>query len=149
MKHLIYLMAFTVSLFSCGGNDGEELSSTSTSEGFPQKWVLVKMTNSFAGDPPATGEDMHWQEYYILNMDGTFLKHRQQGDEVVEAEGSYTIFTQTDGKYIELKYASETDLISSCTPQGGTDVLFVISENEVKGTWEACDGPGLFYKRAE
>ena len=105
------------------------------------------MTGSSADQPSKSGQDMEWQEYYLLNSDYTFIKHRQVGEVESELSGIYTILTQPDGDYIQLSYQSENALISSCSPQSAKEILFVVAEDEVKGTWEACDGPGLYYKR--
>ncbi len=110
-------------------------------------WKLVMMSGSVAGIPPATGNDMEWQEKYILNPDKTFIKSRTIKSNSFEENGTYTKLTLSDGTYLEFSYPSENDLIGNCTSD--TKELLKLEENDTKlvGTWWACDGPGLFYEK--
>lgn len=106
------------------------------------------MSGNIAGIPPATGDNMDWQEYYQLNSDETFLKSRERDGVVSEQRGTYTFITSADGNYLELIYDENNDLIGNCTAEA-KEILFLTSENELKATWDTCDGPGLLYERIE
>lgn len=148
MKHVVFLALALGTLASCREVE-EDLSGEIGNDQFSQKWTLVEMTGSVAGDAPATGNDMAWQEYYILNEDSTFTKHREQDGEVSEASGVFTFVTTAEESYIELTYPSDNQLIGSCYSQLMVESLLVVSETELKGTWQACDGPGLTYERTD
>ena len=112
---------------------------------FPQKWQLTSM---FGQTPNSTtsGSDMEWQESYLLNSDGTFTKSRIRNGVLTEASGTFVFKDLTDGKYLELSYESNSDIIGSCT-SGQKETLWVRSEIKMSGTWSYCDGPGLEYER--
>jgi hypothetical protein len=118
------------------------------SEQYPQKWKLTEMSGSVANIPPSTGSDMEWQEYYLLNADGTFIKHRERDYEVKVESGIYNFINLSDGKYLELVYPSDNELVGNCT-QEPIEILKLNSVNKLIGTWWACDGPGLKYERVE
>jgi len=106
------------------------------------------MSRNFAYVPPATGNHMDWQEWYILYFDSTFTKTREQNNVVTEKKGTYSILTLSDGEFLELVYKSKNELVGNCTSDA-KELLKFTSEDELTGTWWACDGPGLFYGRAK
>lgn len=112
------------------------------------KWQLVEMSGSIANVPPTTGDDMAWQEYYLIYADDTFKKVRERDGEIKEASGTYEYITLSDGEYLELTYPSENELVGNCTNEP-KEHLFVESESNLIGTWWACDGPGLVYEKVE
>lgn len=114
---------------------------------FPQKWQLVKMTGSKL-NWETTGADMEWQEFYFFKSDGTFIKSRERNGKISEAFGNFAYKDLADGKYIELSYQTNFDIISSCY-SNQAESLWLISENKLIGTWSHCDGPGLEYERVE
>ena len=114
----------------------------------PEKWQLIKMTGNIANMPPLTGNDMTWQEWFLLYPDYTFIKTRERDNIANEESGTYAIVTLSDGEYLELVYKSNNDLIGNCTGDG-IEVLRIKSEEELVGTWSICDGPGLFYEKTE
>lgn len=89
---------------------------------------------------------MAWQETFVLNEDHTFRKVREQSGEIKEASGTYAFVKLSDGKYLELTYNTENELIGNCTGES-KELLRLQDENKLTGTWQACDGPGLVYKR--
>jgi len=111
----------------------------------PEKWQLVKMSGNDGSVPPSTGSDMDWQEWYLLYSNHTFTKTRERDSTVIES-GTYAIVTLSDGKYLELIYKSQNDLIGNCIPEP-KELLKFNSEIELTRTWSACDGPGLFYEK--
>ncbi len=114
---------------------------------FPQKWVLVKTTGQMVNFE-AVGNDMPWQEYYLFNSDGNFKKHREWGGVSYDAYGHFTPTDITEGKLLELTYNSDYEIIGSCYGNQ-TEGLWMESNKKLVGTWMACDGPGLEYKRVE
>lgn len=151
MKNLLFASAIIGSLFSCSLDKGvemENLSEKSNTELYPQKWELVEMSGSFTGIPPSTGSDMEWQEYYLLYEDNTFVKSRTQDQVTTEESGTYAFVTLSDGEYLVLSYASDNELIGNCTSEP-KELLKLEAEDKLVGTWWACDGPGLFYEKAE
>ena len=95
-----------------------------------------------------TGDDMAWQEFYILNADNTFVKSRTRDGQTKEEGGTYSFTTYGDEEYIELLYKMDNDLIGSCTAEP-KELLIIKSTSEVYSTWNACDGPGLTYRRVD
>ncbi len=118
------------------------------SDQYPQKWQLIEMSGSIANVPPTGGSDMAWQEYYLLKSDSTFMKVRETDNVVKEEAGTFTFINLSDGKYLELIYTSDNDLIGNCTSEP-KELLKLNSENKLIGTWWACDGPGLVYERVD
>lgn len=113
---------------------------------FPQKWELVAMTGMVANVPPAKGDEMDWQEHYVLEADGSFVKSRDWSEEQLTATGHYEILELEDGAYLKLTYGADQKIIGNCSSKPEEYLRFETS-NTLIGTWWACDGPGLFYKR--
>ena len=61
-----------VSLISCNGEDGFDPDS------YPQKWQLVKMYYGMVNSE-STGDELEWQEYYILYENQFFYKIQTTG----------------------------------------------------------------------
>ena len=141
MKRLLGAFLIIWGIFlSCATED------KSFSEEHPQKWELVKMTGN-TPNSETTGVNMAWQEFYELNSDSTFLKSRTRANVLTEATGTYTFVILSNKKYLELTYGSANDLIGNCLSEP-KEHLQLNSMNRLIGTWQACDGPGLEYKRA-
>jgi hypothetical protein len=139
-------------LISCTSSSELDFAGVD-SEPYPQKWQLIKMSGQVQ-DSETTGDNIFWQEHYLLNRDGSFIKVREQDKNTSEAAGTYEILDKfndglsPDGKYIIFTYPSENMLIGNCTSEL-TEHLQVTAENTLIGSWHACDGPGLVYKRVE
>lgn len=142
MKKIIFGSVIICTMLSCSKDDDF------VSDQYPQKWKLIEMSGSIANVPPSTGSDMAWQEYYILNSDSTFIKARETDNVVMQEAGTFTFKELSDGKYFELVYKSDNDLIGNCTSEA-KELLKLNSEKKLTGTWWACDGPGLKYERVE
>lgn len=141
MKYLLLILSTVVMAAMCSKNTG------TGAEEYPQKWELVKMTGSMV-ETETSGEDMAWQEYYLIYSDGTFLKSRTENGKTAEAQGTFEIVNDSDGKHFTLAYPSKNTLIGSCSSEP-IEHLFVNSENMLISSWQNCDGPGLEYKRVE
>lgn len=128
---------------SCTSKDNGKLSS----EQYPQKWRLVKMSGQMANSE-TTGNDMQWQEHYLLHADGTFVKTRDRNGEVSSESGTYEYQDLSDGRYLVLNYKADNPLIGNCT-NDLQETLAIQPDGTLLSTWAACDGPGLEYKLME
>jgi hypothetical protein len=150
MKNFFLLTAVFGILLSCSQKEDnpQGLAKRFSSEKFPQKWQLVSMQGNIANMPPQTGSKMEWQEFYLLNADGTLNKTRERSGITTTITGKYSFKSVGKENFLELTYDSDSDIIGNCygTP---TEELFITSEIEFKSTWQACDGPGLVYNRVE
>ncbi len=150
MKKLLLALFSICILFSCS-KDKESSTQAGTpfkTDQYPQKWQLVKMTGMVAGVPPSRGADMPWQEYYLLQSNGKFIKSREQENTTTTVKGSFKVVELSDGMYLELVHESENTLICNCSADL-KEYLKINSEKELIATCWACDGPGLFYERIE
>jgi hypothetical protein len=140
MKKSIIFTLLIVTSYSCSKFNIDE---------FPQKWQLVKITTDQVPNAPVwTGTDMEYQEFYLLNSNGTFLKSREKDGSTTEASGSFVLKENEGEKYFELIFNFADDpLIGSCNP--GKEVLLIKTEKTIVGTWSYCDGPILEYQRVK
>jgi len=149
MKNSILISLLIFSVISCSKSeksDSIQYHQVFDSNVFPQQWQLIKMT----GDIPnseTTGASMDWQESYQLNSDGTFTKSRNRDGKLTEGTGTFVFQDLSGGKYLELTYLSDTDIVGSCSGNR-TEGLWLKSDKLV-GTWSYCDGPGLEYERVK
>lgn len=141
MKNLICITILICTLFSCTKDNEFDF------EQYPQKWQLKKMTGQIPNSE-TTGKNLEWQEFYLLNSNGTFIKSRERDGVLTEESGNFTFKDLSDGKYLILTYETENAIIGNCTSEP-EEVLFLRSNNKLSGTWLACDGPGLEYERIE
>ncbi|MDT0687817.1 hypothetical protein [Autumnicola psychrophila] len=148
MKKISLLVVVTATiLFSCDEKQ-KEIDKADVFATDAQKWELVKMTGSFAGSE-TIGDEMEWQEYYLFNANGTFTKHRERNNKIVEASGSFETDTNEDGLVYNLSYSEENELIGNCHG-APTEYLYFSSDGEtLLSSWWACDGPGLFYEQVK
>lgn len=114
---------------------------------YPQKWQLVSMSGSMVNSQ-TVGDDMVWQEFYILNADQTFTKSRTEDGKTVEVGGTYTFKEISNEEYLELNYFTDHEIIGNCTGEPH-ELLLILSPTKISGTWSACDGPGLEYEKVE
>lgn len=137
MKKLL-LFLFVIILTSC--------SKEFDLDKFPQEWKLISMSaNQIDPTIIKTGSEMSWQETYILNSDGTFTKSRNRDGIITDASGTFIFKDGSNYKNIELTFTIGISLATSCTP--GKEILLVISETKLQGTWSYCDGIKLEYER--
>ncbi|WP_323756964.1 hypothetical protein [Roseivirga sp.] len=145
MKNLIF--AFLILLISFSSCSEELDCCVIEIEESEQKWVLTEMTGSFSSTV-FTGNDMDWQEYYLLNTNtGIFIKSRTTDGVETSASGTFIVNATEEEHTIELTYPSDSELIANCT--GDLIEVLIIEENTLKGTWDPCDGPGLKYNRVQ
>ena len=96
-----------------------------------------------------TGSQMEWQEHYVLSANGSFIKSRNRDNIIIEVSGTYAFEDSSDEKLLTFNHSEDNTLIGNCYSGSKTETLWLISENKIIGTWWACDGPGLEYKRIE
>ncbi len=113
----------------------------------PKTYKLIKMSGSFSGSE-TTGENMPWQETILFKTDGTFEKVRIEKGHSTTVNGKYVAIIEGDESLFELTYTQKHQLIGNCT--GNLKELYtVINDDIIRGTWWACDGPGLEYERTK
>ena len=143
MKNSFLLLLIICFALSCSKDKDENFDI----DEYPQKWILVKMSSQVPNSE-TTGENMVWQEYYALQADGSFIKHREIDGTTYEAAGTFALMDLADDKYLKLTYDKDYEIIGSCAANQ-TETLRIVSGNKIAGTWLACDGPGLEYEREE
>lgn len=145
----ILIVLFSFGIVACvSDNSGKEDSILLKDGQFPQTWELVSMSGMVANVPPTTGDEMAWQEVYLLNGDGTFIKSRDYEGSSIIGTGLYEKLELEDGEYFKFSYESDNDIIGNCTKET-IEYLRFETANSLIGTWWACDGPGLFYNRTQ
>jgi hypothetical protein len=140
MKNSILYFAMALMLFSCSN----EIDDTTSIE-VTGKWTLVRMGASFT-NTITTGANMEWQEYYIFNEDGTFIKSRERNGTITEAFGTFISTTTNSTIQLDLVFNSESEIIGTCVGPVN-ETLAISSNNVLKSSWLACDGPRLEYKK--
>ena len=150
MKNLFYLFTLLGVLLACSQKeaDPEVIAAKFNSGKFPQKWQLVSMSGNIANVPPQTGSDMSWQEFYLFNADGTFSKTRERNGVTTTITGKFSFGNIGTENYMNLTYAADSEIIGNCYATA-TEELILKSNIQLASTWNACDGPGLVYKRIE
>ncbi len=146
MKKLLFVSLLMSILFSCSNDD--DTGNAFIADQFPQKWQLIEMTGSIADMPPLTGDNLEWQESYLLQSDNTFIKSRERDNVTTEAKGAFTIKSDAGGSFAELTYETENSLIENCSVEL-KEIMRFNSVNRMSGISQACDGPGLLYERIE
>lgn len=141
MKKTILFLTVIGILFSCNKNDDANMETDLFGV-----WKLDQMTGNILNSE-TTGSEMEWQEFYLLNADGTFKKTRDRNGTTTEVFGTYNLINSSSEKLLELNYNSESEIIGSCYPDLKEEMFFQ-SENSFSSTWKNCDGPGLKYKKA-
>ena len=109
------------------------------------KWQLTEMSGSVINSV-TTGPKMYWQEFYVFNTDGTFVKTRIKDNTTTTALGTFSVVTILDETHLELTYSESSTLVGSCYGNLKED-LFINNNNLLVSTWQNCDGPGLVYQK--
>ena len=138
MKRIVLISILFFGIIACTTDSKEEVTND-----FIGSWKLLRMTGSM-GNSVSTGTDMEWQESYLFNNDGTFIKSRDRNNTSIEISGTYRVTELSEGTFVELTYPTESEIIGSCISQL-KETLFLKSKYQITGTWNQCDGPGLEY----
>ncbi|MFC6857932.1 hypothetical protein [Zunongwangia atlantica] len=150
MKRLVTLMfcVFSFILISCDKDElvAEEFTVEHFSASdFPQEWVIVGSRAAMIPNAEIISiED--GTESYTFNEDHTFQKTTKIEDELVTAEGTFSI---DERDFIILEYFEEPDLIASCSRHSKTEFLHFSENQLVNSSWVICDGPYLYYEKVE
>jgi hypothetical protein len=120
-------------------------------------WTLIDMKSSWAVDEMPM--DIDFEEKYIFNDDGTFIKFSNK----IKGMGELLqVPMQALGKYQKLDEAHTNpdvvhtfELIFETNPQmaancgeGNMEVVTITRDNKlINMTWAACDGPGYIYSK--
>ena len=149
MKNLTFICMVTFMLFSCSKIKETTIEKVFENE-YPQKWQLIKMYGQIANSE-TKGTDMAWQEFYVLNSDGTFIKSRVLSGVTTEASGTFSFDPAPNEKCLTLSFKTNSPIIGSCTSIALTESLCIKTntKNTMISSWAACDGPGLEYERIE
>ena len=146
MRFSYLFLALFLFLNSCSKNEEVNEVQNFTVSQFPQKWKLVKMTGSLKNSA-TTGQQMSWQESYVFNTDGSFLKTRIENGDLTSSAGNYT-FDEKENFFL-LNHSQPSVLVGNCSSDT-TEYLYLDEKNYyLLSSWWACDGPGLFYERVE
>jgi hypothetical protein len=140
MKNKILFLMIIGVLFSCNNNDDND-----TENELVGNWKLIQMTGSIPNSE-TSGAEMDWQETYVLNANGTFLKSRDRDGVTTEVSGTYNFINNSNEPLIELNFDTESEIIGSCT-SNMKETMNLQSETIFLSFWEACDGPGLKYEK--
>ncbi len=140
MKNFALLFTLLFISISCSKN----LEASESTE-YSGKWTLVKMSGS-RPNSETTGSAMEWQESYVFNNDGTFIKSRESNSLKTTASGKYSAKQLSDGMYLELNYNQDSEIIGSCTGNQKEELRFM-ENNSMSSTWNHCDGPTLIYQK--
>lgn len=111
------------------------------------EWQLTEMSGSVINSVKM-GPEMYWQESYVFNTDGTFVKTRIKDNTTTTASGIFSISETSNEIHFELTYAESSTLVGSCYGNLKEE-LFINSNNLLVSTWQNCDGPGLVYQKKE
>lgn len=106
------------------------------------------MSGNFS-DSVEEGEDMEWQESYILRSDQTFTKTRITPGLTLTGDGIFEFFSEFEEAGIKFTFEQDSEIIGNCTGDQ-IEYLYLDPDNKtLLASWWACDGPGLFYHRVE
>lgn len=155
MKDLI-LLFITVFTFSSCSNDTNEITTQDLiffeTEDIYGEWELVKETSAFILPIVVrTGGDMQWQETYIFNSNGTFVKTSLRNGAVLDASGTFE-FSESDFNSDEKSnrlsiittFLTGKEIASACSER---ELLRFDNNRMINSSYNACDGPSLEYEK--
>lgn len=155
MRELILLLITLLTISSCSYNTDEMTTKDLVfldKEDLYGEWELVKETSSFLLPIVVrTGEDMQWQENYIFNSNGTFVKTSVRNGATLDASGTFE-FAESDFNpdeesnrlYIITTFLTGKEIASACS---ANEVLHFDNGRLINSSYSACDGPGLEYEK--
>lgn len=141
MKKLGIIFILMLSLISCSKDDTKTPAATD----YYGKWTLVKMTTFRTAN--TIFDKLEWQESYVFNTNGTFVKTRIADNKTITASGTFKTTKSDKGTSFELTYKENSPIIGTCFGNL-TESLSINQEGLLVSFWQACDGPGLVYQKA-
>lgn len=135
MKKFSIFALLTILAFSCDFNEMPELRDES------QKWALAGYQVDVSGDLKYTSiQDSAY--VYSLLPDGRFTKTVGE----YKLEGTYEESVSDGLTRFKFIYTTKNSLlVHSCTPNA--EDYFINSQGQLTGTWDACDGPKLYFDK--
>jgi hypothetical protein len=143
MKKMAIVLILTLSLISCSTNDKSKATAVSDYYG---KWTLVKISGNQTNSE-TTGSKMEWQENYVFNTDGTFIKTRVRDNVTTTSTGTFVIEKKDNTVGFALTHKESSAIIGNCMGDL-SEFLSINEDNLLQSSWQMCDGPGLIYKKA-
>ncbi|MGS2739686.1 hypothetical protein [Sinomicrobium sp. M5D2P17] len=142
-----YFVFLAFLFFSCSDDDNDSsVDNPLLNNSYPQEWKLFEMTPS-RQDSVISGEDMEWQETYVLNDDDTFVKTRVMDNDTLTGEGTFVIVQDGDQTGVSLTYTDDSNpVIGTCSNDNKEYLGMDAKENVLVNNLQVCDGPGLFYE---
>ena len=150
MKRLFTLVfcVFSFILISCDKDEpvAEEFTIEHfLASDFPQEWVIVGNRTSMIPNAEIVSiED--GTESYIFNEDSTFQKRAEIEDELITAEGTFSI---DERDFIILEYFEESSIITKCSSQSKKEFLYFSEGQLINSVGVACDGLYYYYKKVK
>jgi hypothetical protein len=143
MKKIAIVLILILSLISCSSNDKSKASAVSDYYG---KWTLVKISGNKI-NAETTGSKMEWQENYVFNTDGTFVKTRLADNTTTTSGGTFVIEKKDNTVGFALTHKESSPIIGNCMGDL-SEFLSINEDNLLQSSWQMCDGPGLLYKKS-
>ncbi|WP_273275769.1 hypothetical protein [Maribacter polysiphoniae] len=141
-KFVLIFLLVTVS--ACNENDtGQQFDS----DVFPQRWTLVRMSVGMSTNF-VEGDEMKWQETFVLRENGTFTKTRDTKGDVISASGTFLFSNDAGDKFLFLEFEEESPIIENC-PGETLETYNLLSSASLSGGAVSCDGSALLYERVE
>lgn len=141
MKSQIIAIFALFLLVSCS-KENSELTEPEQSRAFPQKWQLVQISD--VNFQEFSGAKMPYQEYYLLQSDGTFVKARDINGSVSRARGTYETIIIDEEKFLTFQFNLDEGIISNCAFEK-EEWLVLDESNKLFNHLNPCDGPILKY----
>ena len=148
MKKLAAILVLTF-IYSCAWEN-----TNWTDPEYLGKWELVKTSGNMRNSEK-TGTDMEFQETYQLKKDGSFIKTRIAPNRTTEVEGTFSIEEEESTvpgeswrTVIKMEHEKKNSIIATCG-SSLTEYLYFTTDDRMVSTWNACDGMGLEYKKAD
>lgn len=154
MKNFLFILSIVV--FSSCTSERKQVQNSDSAEddivadlsveNLPQKYKLVQMSSMMVNSE-TSGDDMPYQETYLLNEDMTFLKSRKQEGVTTSASGIFKKIVNDYGENLLIfTYTSDSNLIENCL-NNYEERLRIVEDDNLNGTANACDHPSKLYEK--
>ncbi|HET7360353.1 MAG TPA: hypothetical protein VFI78_00300 [Salinimicrobium sp.] len=152
MRNSTIIFVLIALIYSCTTDPIESTEKDLTGISVTGKWKVIKATHSMScEEKPDT--ILPFQESYLLNGDGTFVKTRIENEDTLTVSGTYAFVEGTQAYksadyYIKLKHPSESTIIVNCE-NSLNEYLFFTEDQNLKNNANACDRMYLEYQKAD
>ncbi|MFD2033462.1 hypothetical protein ACFSKL_01610 [Belliella marina] len=150
-RYFTYLILLCFILVGCNRDDKEPHFNVL---GY---WNISSINTGWTNEV-LVGEKIEFQERYIFNDDGTFIKFstRNQStgerlNEPAQALGVYESVSLKDSDNVfELTLTFETNMGMAANCGGNVETLVLTKENKlINNSWTPCDGPSFVYQKKQ